>query len=88
MNKVKAKLLNDTYLKYIQTSLADLPLEDIHNFIDEKFTGYGTALNEKLLSISDYRDLIVRQRDRAKDIKFEFTSIPLLTVIQRYMWMR
>jgi len=77
MNKVKEKLLNDTYIKYIQTSLADLPLEDIHKFIDENFTGYGTALNEKLLSISDYRELVVRQRDQGKDINFDFTSTPI-----------
>jgi len=77
MISIKEKLLNSTYEKYIQTSLADLPLKDIHNFIDEKFTGYGTALNEKLLSISDYRELVERQRDQGKNINFEFTSKPI-----------
>jgi serine phosphatase RsbU (regulator of sigma subunit)/coenzyme F420-reducing hydrogenase delta subunit len=77
MNSKKEKLLKDTYETFIQTSLADLPLEDIHKFIDEEFTGYGTALNEKLLSISDYRELVVRQRNQGKDINFEFASTPI-----------
>ena len=58
MNDKKEKLLNDTYQKWIHTSLYDLPLDAINDFVNPKIMGYGTAVDEKVLSITDYRKLI------------------------------
>jgi Stage II sporulation protein E (SpoIIE)/SnoaL-like domain len=77
----KNKLINETYHKFIQTSLSDLPLVGIHDFIDENIMGYGTAIDEKILSISDYRELIIRQREQGKDIGIQFDLTPVLRKI-------
>ena len=77
MNDKKEKLLNDTYQKWIHTSLYDLPLDAINDFVDPKIMGYGTAVDEKVLSITDYRKLLNTQRKQAVglDMSFEITPV-------------
>ena len=77
MNDKKEKLLNDTYQKWIHTSLYDLPLDGANDFVDPKIMGYGTAVDEKVLSISDYRKLLNTQRKQAVglDMSFEITPV-------------
>ena len=77
MKTEKEKLLKETYDKFIQTSLNNLPLEGLEEFIDEQIMGYGTTLNEKVLSLSDYRELVIRQREQGKDIKMTFDTTPV-----------
>ena len=81
MNSKKKELLNETYHKFIQTSLYDLPLEGIDEFIDQNIMGYGTTIDEKILSISDYRKLVIRQREQGKDIKMQFDITPVVQKI-------
>ena len=66
MKSEKEKLLNSTYQKFLQISLSDLSLDGLDEILDQNIMGYGTALNEKIFSLSDYRDLIIRQRDQGK----------------------
>ena len=77
MNDKKDKLLNETYQKWIYTSLYDLPLDGTNDFVDPKIMGYGTAVDEKVLSISDYRKLLNTQRKQAVglDMSFEITPV-------------
>ena len=43
MNKDKEKLLKETYNRFIKTSLEDLPLDEIDEFIDKNIMGYGSC---------------------------------------------
>ncbi len=79
MNAKKEKLLNETYQKWMQAGLYDLPLDNINEFIDPKIMGYGTAIDEKVLSISEYKQLINRQREQAVGIEI----VPKITPIFR-----
>ncbi len=81
MNSKKEKLLNDTYHKWIQTGLYDLPLDQINEFINPKIMGYGSAIDEKVLSISDYRELINRQREQAVGLEMSFEITPVFRSI-------
>ncbi len=72
MNDKKEKLLKDTYHKWMQTGLYNLPLEGANDFVDPRVMGYGTASDEKVLSISDYRKLINTQREQAIGLKMSF----------------
>jgi serine phosphatase RsbU (regulator of sigma subunit) len=74
----KEKLLKETYNKFIQTSLMDLPLDGIEAFVDPNIMGYGTASDERILSISEYRALVLRQREQGKDIEMTFDIAPVL----------
>ncbi|MCB9249364.1 MAG: nuclear transport factor 2 family protein [Ignavibacteriales bacterium] len=53
-------------------------MEGIEEFIDQKIMGFGTTLDEKILSISEYRKLVTRQREQGKDIKMQFDIIPVV----------
>jgi hypothetical protein len=81
MNSKKEKLLNDTYYKWIQTSLYDLPLSGTNDFVDAKIMGYGSAIDEKVLSISGYCELINRQREQAVGLKMSFEITPVFRSI-------
>jgi signal transduction histidine kinase len=81
MNSKKEKLLNDTYQKWIHTSLYDLPLDGANDFVDPEIMGYGTARDEKVLSISDYRDMVNRQREQAVGLEMSFESTPVFRSI-------
>ena len=77
MTAKKEKLLNDTYHKWMQTGLYDLPLDGAYDFVDSKIMGYGTAIDEKVLSISDYRELINTQREQAVGIDMSIEITPV-----------
>ncbi|MBK6914583.1 MAG: nuclear transport factor 2 family protein [Ignavibacteriales bacterium] len=81
MNSKKEKLLNDTYYKWIQSSLYDVPLDGVNDFVDAKIMGYGSAIDEKALSISDYRKLINRQREQAVGLEMNFEITPVFRSI-------
>ena len=78
MKSEKEKLLNSTYQNFLQISLADLSLDGLDDILDQNIMGYGTALNEKIFSISDYRDLISRQREQGKEIEMKHDFTPVL----------
>lgn len=81
MKTKKEILLHETYKKFIETSMFDLPLDGIEEFVDPNVMGYGTTLNEKILTISDYRKLIKRQREQGKNIEMKYDSTPVLRKI-------
>jgi hypothetical protein len=83
MNDKKEKLLNDTYQKWIHTSLYDLPLDAINDFVDPKIMGYGTAIDEKVLSVSDYRKLINTQREQSVGLDMSFEITPVFRSISK-----
>jgi len=78
MDKKKEELLYDTYNKFLRIGLNEIPMKGIEDFIDEDIMGYGTTINEKILSISGYRDLILRQEEQGKDIEVKFDLTPVL----------
>ena len=78
MKSKKENLLNSTYDEFLQISLSDLPLEGLDEILDQKIMGYGTALNEKIFSISEFRNLIKRQREQGKEIEMKRDITPVL----------
>ena len=73
----KEKLLKETYDRFVQTSLNVLPLAGIEDNVDQNIMGCGTTIDEKILSISGYRELIERQQEHGKDIKVNFERNPV-----------
>ena len=58
MNSEKEKLLNETYDKFMKVSMNELPGELLDGITAENIMAYGPAIDEKLLSIQDCRDLV------------------------------
>ncbi len=81
MSPKKEKLLNDTYHKWMQTGLYDLPLDGINEFVDPEIMGYGTAIDEKVLSITEYLELINTQREQAVGLEISIEITPVFRSI-------
>lgn len=81
MSPKKENLLNDTYHKWMQTGLYDLPLDGINEFVDPEIMGYGTAIDEKVISLSEYRELINTQREQAVGLEMSIEITPVFRSI-------
>ena len=77
MDAQKEKKLNETYNKFIQVSLYDLPLEAAKEFVAENIMGYGTHKDERIFSFSEYGNLITRQREQAADVEMHVDVKPV-----------
>jgi signal transduction histidine kinase len=79
MTVEKEILLNEAYQNLIRVSLTETgPLTDgIEEFISDDFMGYGTASDERVLSIADYRIMLMRQREQAAGIEMDFHLTPV-----------
>lgn len=75
----KEKSLKETYTKLLEVGFGEGSLENIDQFIDDDVMGYGTAQDEKIMSLQEFRDLIIDQRKQSTTFDdFSFTSKPLI----------
>lgn len=80
MNREKS--LKEAYSKLLEVGFGEGSLQDIPQFIDENVMGYGTALDEKIMSIQEFRDLMIDQRKQAVNFdEFSVTSKPVINRI-------
>ncbi len=78
--KKREELLKRAYQKVIEVGLGNRSIDDISSFIEQNVMGYGTALDEKILSIADFIDLVQLQRKQSVNFDdFYFTSNVVLT---------
>lgn len=70
-------LLNEAYEKFLQVGLGDYPLDGLDDFVDENISGYGTTVEEKIENLSQFRDLILRQRQQGLDIEMKIDIRPV-----------
>jgi serine phosphatase RsbU (regulator of sigma subunit) len=78
MDKIKENLLQQTYDKFIDIALGDAATDKWKDIIDNKIMGYGTAVDEKLLSFQDTLELINNQRKQVKtfdDYNYEIKPV-------------
>ncbi|MCB0730249.1 MAG: SpoIIE family protein phosphatase [Ignavibacteriae bacterium] len=78
MDKLKEKLLYETYERFQQTGMNIIPPSEIDTFVDKDVMGYGTTLDEKILSASGFLELVEKQKEQSKDIEMKFDSKPVL----------
>ena len=81
MDPKKEKLLKETYDKFVLISINKLPAKLLDGIIAESIMGYGTTIDEKLLSIQDCKDLIERQLEQGSGMKFKRERIPIKYII-------
>jgi signal transduction histidine kinase len=73
----KLRKLNEIYQKYIEMAMFDFPVDDSREFFAEKIMGYGTNLDEKVFSFSEFRELVLRQRHQAIGIEMHINRSPV-----------
>ncbi|GAB4372503.1 MAG: hypothetical protein Kow0042_15850 [Calditrichia bacterium] len=76
----KQKSLKEAYANLLEVGFGNGSLDEISAFIDANVMGYGTARDEKILSIEGFRALVELQRQQAVNFEeFRFTSNPVFT---------
>jgi signal transduction histidine kinase len=79
MNPSKEKLLNEAYQKFLDIGLSiDSSMDNLEVYIDKDVMGYGTTLDEKILSFSGFRELMHRQREQSEGLQMEWKLNPVL----------
>ncbi len=78
MHEVKEKLLNDTYQKCMDVALRSIhPINILDEVVAKDIMGFGTTENEKIFSVSDFRNLIKTQREQGEGIQIVWNILPL-----------
>ena len=72
MIAIEDKELETCHKTFLGLCFADFPINKTHNVVSDNITGYGTNINEKIQSISDFIDLLNLQREESESIKMEF----------------
>ena len=81
MHSEKEKLLNDTYKRFIQVSLNHIPFDAATKFVAEDVMGYGTNMDEVILSIADFRKMIELQNAQAVGVEMQSVAKPIFRKI-------
>lgn len=71
MTAKKEKLLNETYERFLKVSMNKLPPELLNDLVTENIMGYGTTIDEKIISPEDCLDLVDRQKEQSAGLKFK-----------------
>jgi hypothetical protein len=78
MDKTKEILLDQTYEKFIKIALSEESMDHWKDLIDDEIMAYGTAVDEKLLTLQDTWDLIAKQNEQVKSFDdFYYEQIPV-----------
>lgn len=77
MTDEKQRYLEEAYQKLFGTALFDLPLDSLDDCAVKNIMGFGTTIDEKIMSIGELRALIVRQREQATGLDMNLQIIPV-----------
>lgn len=61
MTAEKEKSLYATYKKFMKASIYSIPMDTVDDFIASNIMGYGSIIDEKIHSISDYQNMLTRK---------------------------
>ncbi len=81
MIAIQESSLEQCHLDFLDICFSDYPLDQISNKISQKMTGYGTNINEKIQSVSDFIALLNLQREESVGIDMKFFLFPVSKTI-------
>tara|TARA_R110001592_G_scaffold164026_1_gene398012 strand:+ start:11333 stop:12634 length:1302 start_codon:yes stop_codon:yes gene_type:complete len=82
MDLKKEILLNKTYQKFIETGFnSPESLDILDELAAPDIMGFGTTKDEKIFSLSEFKELINRQRTQSQGIQLKWTSSPVFRKI-------
>ncbi|MCB9331240.1 MAG: nuclear transport factor 2 family protein [Lewinellaceae bacterium] len=78
MDAIKKNLLETTFENFLEATVKNGPLEDLSQWVDDAVMGYGTTLDEKMLSFDEYQEKTVRQKEQAAGMEMGVVVKPVL----------
>jgi signal transduction histidine kinase len=82
MDSDKEKALNKAHQKVIAISFNQAPIDDIESYVIPEVMAFGTAIDEHIYNLKDYKSLVKRQEKQTESegLKFHYKSE---TVVKR-----
>ena len=79
MNIQKQQLLNETYKQFIDygTGVNDKDPAALKKIVDEKLMGFGTTIDEKILSVDQFLELLRIQKEQSKGLVLKWEIKPV-----------
>ncbi len=77
MDLKKQENLLLAYHNFKQLCFYDFPIEKSTDYIDDSIMGYGTHVDEKIVSIASFNELLQMQRDQSVDLAMKMTEMPV-----------
>jgi signal transduction histidine kinase len=77
MSPEKEEKLIATYTAFIQLCFHDFPIENSPQVIDQHIMGYGTHIDEKIMDIKSFNDLLELQRRESAGLEMKVSEVPV-----------
>jgi hypothetical protein len=77
MQSNKERSAEESYKKFLDIMLYDVPLNQLEELVVNDVTGYGTTLDEKILEIERLRKLVIDQREQGAGYEMNFVVNPV-----------
>ncbi|MFN8357789.1 MAG: ATP-binding protein [Spirosomataceae bacterium] len=70
MNKIE--LLHTTHQKFLNMGLCILPMDGLEEIVSAEYMGFGTTADERMFSLTDLRNLIIRQKEQTTGMEISY----------------
>ena len=77
MQSNKERSAEESYKKFLDIMLYDVPLKQLDELVVNDVAGYGTTLDEKILEIERLRKLVIDQREQGAGYEINFVVNPI-----------
>ncbi|MFD1314642.1 ATP-binding protein [Namhaeicola litoreus] len=74
MERGKQELLEKTYLEMIRVGFESNDPNLLEELVDEKIVGFGTALDEKIIGIEEFKKLLINQKKQSEGIDISYRN--------------
>ena len=73
----KTEFLHYTHQKFLNIGLCILPMDDLEEIVSADYMGFGTTSDESMFSLTDLRNLILRQKEQSAgmDMRYDIQSL-------------
>ncbi|MFD1314648.1 ATP-binding protein [Namhaeicola litoreus] len=72
MEAIKDIELDKCHINFLNICFSDFPIKKVNEEVSAKITGYGTNINEKIRSFSDFVELLDMQRQESEGLEMKF----------------
>ena len=81
MDKQIDNLLEKSHADFLDIVFGDFPFSKMEGRLSTYITGYGTNINERCLSFSDFIDILKLQRQESEGMEMRFEKIPVSKMV-------
>ncbi|WP_144607414.1 ATP-binding protein [Algoriphagus algorifonticola] len=77
MERAKKELLEKTYREFMEVGLESNEPKLLEGLVDKNIMGFGTAIDEKILGIEEFKNLLINQKIQSQGLDIAWRSEPV-----------